>query len=144
MKSDSSFQFPHVITAPMNRMIDNDSNNIEYGDINQAVTFPDLAAHIFFSETGLPLPKKVKGTSSFIGQHKNKAVYLLFSSADQGFPREASGNVLTPDILKNLPKSQDGFTGEKVIYAEACTVSEERLRSSHAIFKHIPYQIEVA
>jgi hypothetical protein len=27
----------------------------EYGDVAQDVTFPDLAAHIFFSETGVPI-----------------------------------------------------------------------------------------
>ena len=116
----------------------------EYGDINQEVTFPDLAAHIFFSETGLPLPKKVDGTTSLIGQHKDKIVYLLFSQADQGFPREAVGNVLTPDMLATLPAPPDDFEGSRVVYAEGCTVSEDRLRAANVVFKHIPYHIEGA
>ena len=116
----------------------------EYGDINQAVTFPDLAAHIFFSETGLPLPKKVDGSTSLIGQHKDKSVYLLFSQADQGFAREAAGNVLTPDMLKNLPPAPLKGDHMRVVYAEGCTTSEERLRAANIVFKHIPYHIEGA
>jgi len=116
----------------------------EFGDIDEAVIFPDLAAHVFFSETGAPLPRKVDGSSSLIGQHKNKIVYLLFSPAEQGFPREAAGNVLTPDALAELPGMPAGFDGERVVYAEGCTVSSERLKAEGIIFKQIPYQIEGA
>ena len=30
----------------------------EFGDVAEAVTFPDLAAHVFFSETGVPIPRR--------------------------------------------------------------------------------------
>ncbi|SLN42338.1 hypothetical protein PSA7680_02112 [Pseudoruegeria aquimaris] len=116
----------------------------EFGDIHEAVSFPDLAAHVFFSETGAPLPKKVDGSTPLIGQHKNKIVYLLFSPAEQGFPREAAGNVLTPDALASLPSAPEGFDGERVVYAEGCTVSSERLKAEGVVFKQIPYQIEGA
>ena len=46
----------------------------EFGDIDAGVTFPDLAAHIFFSETGSPIPKKADGNSALLGAHKDKAV----------------------------------------------------------------------
>lgn len=114
----------------------------EFGDIDGGVTFPDLAAHVFFSETGSPLPTKVDGSSHFIGTHKEKAVYLLFSPAEQGVAREASGNVLTPDALANLPVPTNHFEGVRVVYAEGCTVSAERLKAQGVIFKQIPYQIE--
>jgi hypothetical protein len=114
----------------------------EFGDIDGGVIFPDLAAHVFFSETGSPLPKKVDGSSPFIGTHKDKAVYLLFSPAEQGFAREASGNVLTPDALANLPAPTNDFEGVRIVYAEGCTVSHERLKAEGVIFKQIPYQIE--
>lgn len=116
----------------------------EFGDIDNAVIFPDLAAHVFFSETGSPLPKKVDGSSPLIGSHKEKIVYLLFSPAEQGFPREAAGNVLTPDALAALPAAPEGFEGERVVYAEGCTVSPERLKAEGVVFKQIPYQIEGA
>ncbi|CRL12276.1 putative methyltransferase [Phaeobacter italicus] len=116
----------------------------EFGDIDEAVIFPDLAAHVFFSETGAPLPKKVDGSTPLIGSHKDKIVYLLFSPAEQGFPREAAGNVLTPDALAYLPAAPEGFEGERVVYAEGCTVSPERLKAEGVVFKQIPYQIEGA
>lgn len=114
----------------------------EFGDIDGGVVFPDLAAHVFFSETGSPLPQKVDGATAFIGTHKEKTVYLLFSPAEQGVAREASGNVLTPDALANLPAPSNDFEGVRVVYAEGCTVSPERLKAKGVIFKQIPYQIE--
>lgn len=114
----------------------------EFGDINASVTFPDLAAHIFFSETGAPIPHKAKGESSFIGTHKEKAVYLLFSAAEQGIAREAAGNVLTPDMLAQLPPVPDGLAGQRIVYGEGCTVSADRLKAEGVTFKQIPYQIE--
>lgn len=114
----------------------------EFGDIDKGVIFPDLAAHVFFSETGSPLPKKVDCSTYFIGTHRDKALYLLFSSAEQGFPREVSGNVLTPDALAGLPALSNDFEGVRIVYAEGCTVSPERLKSEGVVFKQIPYQIE--
>lgn len=114
----------------------------EFGDIDPGVTFPDLAAHIFFSETGAPIPQKANGDSSFIGTRKEKAVYLLFSAAEQGIAREAAGNVLTPDVLAQLPSVPEGFAGQRVVYGEGCTVSADRLKAEGVTFKQIPYQIE--
>jgi len=114
----------------------------EFGDIDPGVTFSDLAAHIFFSETGAPIPHKAKGDSPFIGTYKEKAVYLLFSAAEQGIAREAAGNVLTPDVLAQLPPVPDGFTGQRIVYGEGCTVSADRLKAEGVTFKQIPYQIE--
>ena len=112
----------------------------EYGDIAEAVTFPDLAAHIFFSETGVPIPARAQG--EFLGVHLGRAVYLLFDAAHAQTPREAAGNVLTPDRLAALPSAPPGFDGTRVIYAEGCTVSADRLRGAGVVFKQIPYQVE--
>lgn len=114
----------------------------EFGDIDAGVTFPDLAAHIFFAETGSPLPKKVDGSTPFLGTHRETAVYLLFSPAEQGFAREAAGNVLTPDALDRLPAPSDAFEGQRVVYAEGCTVASARLKAENTVFKQIPYQVQ--
>jgi len=114
----------------------------EFGDICSGVNFPDLAAHIFFSETGAPIPHRAKGDCSFIGAYKEKAVYLLFSATEQGIAREAAGNVLTPDVLAKLPPVPEGFNGHCVVYGEGCTVSADRLKAEGVTFKQIPYQIE--
>lgn len=114
----------------------------EFGDVAAEVTFPDLAAHIFFSETGVPIPAKAK--SELLGTYQGKAVYLLFDEASAGAPRAAAGNVLTPARLAKLPKPPKGFEGVRVIYAEGCTVSAARLTAAGAVFKQIPYQVEGA
>ena len=116
----------------------------EFGDIDTAVNFPDLAAHIFFAETGAPIPSKASGNSPYLGKHGDKAVYLLFAPGQEGTPREALGNVLTPDALTALPAPPGGFEGERVVYAEGTTVSPDRLKAEGVVFKQIPYQIEGA
>lgn len=114
----------------------------EFGDVAADVTFPDLAAHIFFSETGVPIPHRAQ--SEFLGVFRDRAVYLLFDAAHTETPREAAGNVLTPDRLDGLPPAPEGFEGMRVIYAEGCTVSADRLKRAGAVFKQIPYQIDGA
>jgi hypothetical protein len=112
----------------------------ESGDVATEVTFPDLAAHVFFAETGVPIP--ARATSDFLGAHQGRAVYLLFDAAHPGTPREAAGNVLTPDRLASLPPPPEGFEGVRVIYAEGCTVSGDRLKAAGVVFRQIPYQVE--
>ena len=116
----------------------------EFGDIDTAVSFPDLAAHIFFAETGAPIPSKASSNSPYLGKHGDKAVYLLFAPGQEGTPRGALGNVLTPDALTALPAPPDGFEGLRVVYAEGTTVSPDRLKAEGVVFKQIPYQIEGA
>lgn len=114
----------------------------EFGDIDGEVNFPDLAAHVFFTETGAPIPQKAED-SPYLGHYQNKAVYLLYAQAQQGFAREAAGNVLTPDVFASLPFADD-FEGMHVVFGEGCTVSKERLEAANVVFKQIPYQIEGA
>ena len=113
----------------------------EFGDIDGEVTFPDLAAHVFFAETGAPIPSKAEQGNSFLGTHDEKAVFLLFAPGQEGVPREALGNVLTPAALAGLPPVADGFEGTRVVYAEGCTVAADRLRAEGVVFKQIPYHI---
>ena len=103
----------------------------EFGDIAEAVTFPDLAAHVFFSETGVPIPRRA--TSPLLGVHDGKAIYLLFDEALAGRPRETAGNVLTLDTLADLPPAPEG--ARPVVYAEGCTVPGERLSGEGVAFK---------
>lgn len=113
----------------------------EFGDIDGEVTFPDLAAHVFFAETGAPIPTKARVGNSYLGKHGERAVYLLFAQGEEGMPREALGNVLTPAALAALPPTPEGFDGTRVVYAEGTTVSADRLKAERVVFKQIPYQI---
>lgn len=113
----------------------------EFGDIDGEVSFPDLAAHVFFAETGAPIPNKAQPGNAYLGKHGNKAVYLLFAQGQQGFPREALGNMLTPAALAALPPVPADFEGTRIVYAEGTTVSADRLKAAGVTFKQIPYQI---
>lgn len=113
----------------------------EFGDIDGEVSFPDLAAHVFFAETGAPIPAKAQVGNAYLGKHGEKAVYLLYAQGLEGTPREALGNVLTPDALVALPPPPEGFEGTRVVYAEGATVSADRLKAEGVVFKQIPYQI---
>jgi hypothetical protein len=111
----------------------------ERGQIRDDVRFPDLAAHIFFTETGTPIPKRVNGRTSLLGVHNGKAVYLLFNGV-LGDKRPNGGNVLTGDVLRNLP----AHDGPKVIYGESCRLGADRLRRASIVFKQVPYEIRVS
>lgn len=113
----------------------------EFGDIAREVSFPDLAAHVFFAETGAPIPSKAQTGNTYLGKHGKKAVYLLYSKGEHGTQRKTLNNVLTPDALVALPPLPKGFDGLRIVYAEGTTVSPDRLKAEGVVFKQIPYQI---
>lgn len=112
------------------------------GNVSPAVTYPDLAAHVFFCETGSPIPRRADGSSALIGTFQGRAVYLLHSAEAIGVASANAGNVLTASVLENLPLPEPDFTGARVVYAEGCTVPDDRLSRFGVTFKQIPYQIE--
>lgn len=103
------------------------------GQIRKDVSFIDLSRHVFFIETGLPLPSGVE-KNALLGICNDTAVFLLYN----GVMRDA-GNVLTPETLTQLPQ----YDGPKVIYADGCKIGRERLREMNITFKQIPYEIKV-
>ena len=110
----------------------------DHGRINSEVKFADLARHVFFSETGEPLPKQAKANYPLIGTYKETAVYLLYNGILKD-KRVDGGNVLTQSVLNALPKHD----GTKIIYGAACRLSLSRLKRENIIFKQIPYQIRI-
>ena len=112
------------------------------GNVSPAVTFADLAAHVFFCETGSPLPQRADGTSPLIGAFHGRAIYLLHSADAIGVPSSNAGNVLTAALLDRLPLPEESFDGTRVVYAEGCTVPDDRLSRLGVTFKQVPYQIE--
>ena len=106
----------------------------EYGQIASEVKFADLAAHIFFSETGVPIPKKAGGKSPLLGEFNGKAVYLLFQGAEDG-------KVLDPMTLRSLPQPK-GKVSERVVYGESCALTERRLAREGIVFRKIPWEVQ--
>jgi site-specific DNA-methyltransferase (adenine-specific)/adenine-specific DNA-methyltransferase len=111
----------------------------ERGNIRESVRFPDLAAHVFFTETGAPIPKRATGKTPLLGVHNGKAVYLLFNGV-MGDKRPDAGNVLTGPILAELPPHD----GPRIIYGEGCRLGPARLKREGIVFRQIPYEIKVS
>jgi DNA modification methylase len=112
------------------------------GNVSPAVTYADLAAHVFFCETGSPIPRRADGTTSLIGTFQGQAIYLLHAADSIGVASANAGNVLTVSMLEALPLPEAGFIGARIVYAEGCTVPDDRLNGLGVTFKQVPYQIE--
>ncbi|WP_395831362.1 site-specific DNA-methyltransferase [Elstera sp.] len=113
-----------------------------YGNVSPSVTYPDLAAHVFFCETGSPIPRRADGSTPLIGTFQGRAIYLLHAADSVGVPNAAAGNVLTAAVLETLPLPEEGFTGARIVYAEGCSLPDDRLNALGVTFKQVPYQIE--
>ena len=113
----------------------------EAGSIAGEVRFPDLAAHVFFTETGSPIPARATGKTALLGVHQGKAVYLLFNGV-LGDRRPAGGNVLTHDVAQGLPAHPSG-KGPRVVYGEACRLGPKSLEHYGITFRQIPFELKV-
>jgi site-specific DNA-methyltransferase (adenine-specific)/adenine-specific DNA-methyltransferase len=109
----------------------------EFGQIDPEVSFGDLAAHIFFTETGSPLPKRSAGDSPLLGIFDGRAIYLLFNGV-LGDKRPAGGNVLTSKVLGELPPHD----GPRVVYGEGSRLGKARLLKAQVTFKQMPYDVK--
>ena len=114
----------------------------ENGGVSARVKFPDLAAHVFFSETGVPIPKKADGKTPLLGEFGGKAVYLLFNGAAGG-KRGTGGNILTARILSRLPRPKRAGS-RLVIYGEGCPLTSGELADQSADFRQIPYEVSAS
>ncbi|MGU9952200.1 MAG: DNA methyltransferase [Gammaproteobacteria bacterium WSBS_2016_MAG_OTU1] len=72
----------------------------EYGNVSSEVKFSDLAAHVFFSGTGMPIPKRA--TTPLLGEYQDDVIYLLYNGI-MGDKSKNGGNVLTPKTCQNSP-----------------------------------------
>ena len=109
----------------------------EGGTIRPQVSFADLAAHVFFTETGEPIPKRTNGRTPLLGVCNGTAYYLLFNGI-LGDKRPDGGNVLTGKVLEKLP----AHDGPKVVYGEGCRLGKTRLKRERITFKQVPYELK--
>lgn len=106
------------------------------GQIREGIRFEQLAAHVWFAETGVARSTRAK-KEAFLGEHGGIGYYLLFNGI-LGDLSKSGGNVLTRRVLRSLPK----FDGPKVIYGEACALPDEQLRDLGITFRQTPYDIK--
>ena len=108
----------------------------EYGNVFGKVNFADLAKHVFFSETGSPLPDDADLSTPLIGERDGHAIYLLYNGILKD-KNPKNGNVLTREVLNMLPP----FDGAKVVYGTGCRLSAATLHRERITFKQIPYEL---
>ena len=108
----------------------------EYGNINPEVKFNELAAHVYFCETGEPLPKRTNGKTPLLGINNGTAIYLLYNGI-LGDKAPNGGNVLTREVLNGLPNHD----GAKIVFGTSCRLGNARLQQENIIFKQIPYEV---
>ena len=136
----------------------------ERGQIKPSVRFADLARHVYFTETGEPLPDPVAANvrrlilkpgakesqslltsaatrqwSPLVGVCRGVGIYLLFNGI-LGDKSANGGNILTRVVLAQLPK----FDGQKVIYCAGCLLGKDRLQAERIIVRQTPYEIKVS
>lgn len=111
----------------------------EAGTIRETVRFADLARHVYFTETGEPLPRERVPKSPFLGECRGVGVYLLFNGILED-KSAGGGNVLTRAVLAKLPP----FAGPKVIYCAGCLLGRERLAAENIVVRQTPYEIKVS
>ena len=109
------------------------------GKIRDTVSFTDLARHVYFSETGEPLPQDIALKSPFLGVCRDVGIYLLYNGI-LGDKRANGGNVLTRAVLAQLPP----FDGQKVIYCAGCLLGRDRLLAERIVIRQIPYEIKIS
>jgi site-specific DNA-methyltransferase (adenine-specific)/adenine-specific DNA-methyltransferase len=111
----------------------------EAGQIRTTVKFGELARHVWFTETGEPLPRERVMNTPLLGVHRGTAIYLLYNGI-LGDKSAQGGNVLTRAILAELPT----FDGPKVIYAAGCLLGPDRLSAYQITVRQTPYEIRTA
>ena len=109
------------------------------GAINPGIAFAPLAAHVWFSETGVPMSGAA--ASPFLGSHDGKGLALLYNGI-LGDKRVSGGNVLTRKTLATVRTAAGDFVGPVTIYGEASRLSAESLKAEGVTFKQTPYDVK--
>lgn len=115
----------------------------EHGRIRDTVRFADLARHVYFTETGEPLPKeRISTKTPLLGIHHGRAVYLLYN----GILKDRSidgGNALCRETLAVIQEQNAAHSGieQTVVYGTSERLSPARQKREGIVFKQIPYSI---
>ncbi len=112
-----------------------------YGCINENISFENLSAHIWFTETKTPFNKPA-AKSTYLGSYNNVSYALLYNGILKD-KRVDGGNVLTNKTLNVILEDMQHQPYEKlVIYGESSRISAARLKSLNIEFKQTPYDVK--
>jgi adenine-specific DNA-methyltransferase len=115
----------------------------EEGHIRPDIKFSALAAHVWFSEAGVPWHGK--NTGPLLGVQGSTAYALLYNGV-LGDKRPDGGNVLTRGTLdlirRKLGKANAGFDGTIVVYGEQSRLGPNTLERERLVFKQTPYDVK--
>jgi len=110
--------------------------------VSDDLTFEDLGRHVFYTETGTPLPRDAAMNAPLVGAMDGLAVYLLFGAPTGDGEAGAVGS-LTRDTLASLPDPGADIS-QRVIYGDMCRIDEHELNQRGITFRQIPYDIRTA
>jgi adenine-specific DNA-methyltransferase len=110
----------------------------EEGRLRSGIKFQALAAHVWFSETGVPYHGSAD--SPFLGNHGSRGFALLYNGI-LGDKSVSGGNVLTANLLTSI-RAMAGHNGPLTIYGEASRIGEPRLKAEGVTFKQTPYDVK--
>lgn len=111
------------------------------GNISADISFANLAAHIWFSETKTPFNKPAV-KSTFLG-NCNKVAYALLYNGILKDKRVDGGNVLTNKTLQVILDDMEHKPYDKlIVYGESSRIGLPRLKSLNIEFKQTPYDIK--
>lgn len=114
------------------------------GRINPAIRFEHLAAHIWFSETGVARAGETgSNPGPWLGDDGTRGLALLYNGI-LGDRSVSGGNVLTVALLKGLRADAGGFDGPMVVYGEASRLGPARLEAERVTFKQTPYDVRAS
>jgi len=107
------------------------------GQVAGHVSYANLARHVFFVETGEPLPGGKPKRAPLLGVLRDTAIYMLYNGVLKD-KHPGRGNVLTREVLHGLP----AHDGPRVVYGTACRISPAKLRDVGVVFRQIPHQVK--
>ena len=117
------------------------------GQVDPQIGFATLAAWIWYQETRTPWRPETadaQPASPLLGVHEGRAYFLLFNGV-LGDRRPQGGNVLTSAVAALLDEAAEraGVAAgtPRVVFGEACRLSELRRRALGIDIRQIPYDI---
>ncbi len=99
----------------------------ESGDLNPALSFSDIAKHIYFVEFKQP-QGQVETEAPFVGSYKNQHLYFYekqFKTAQ----------------LVELVKTHEKYK-QLIVYTRRCSISNDELKKHKVLIRYIPYDIK--